>query len=76
MLADLFAPVTPDNFNALLDQRAVFVIDGVLFQPAMNDAGRPVWRGANGHVIRHGDMDDVFDGVIERGARMSYLLGR
>jgi hypothetical protein len=76
MLAELFAPVTPDNFNVLLDQRAVFVIDGILFRPATNDAGRPVWHGANGITVRLGDMDDVFDDAMDRGVRVSYLLDR
>jgi len=76
MLAELFAPVTPDNFNVLLDQRAVFVIDGILFRPATNDAGRPVWRGANGITVRMADMDDVFDTALEEGTTFTYLLDR
>lgn len=76
MLDSMFAPVTPANFNALLDDRAVFRIGGVLFQPALNDANRPVWRGANGITIRMADMDDVFDAALEEGTAFTYLLDR
>jgi hypothetical protein len=73
MLASMFAPVTPANFNALFDARAVFCIGGILFQPAVNDTGSPVWRGANGRVIRAGDLDDVFETAQETGTTFTYL---
>lgn len=69
MLASDLRPLTPENFNAVVDARGTLVIAGVIFRPTLNEQGRPVWRGANGVTVRLSRLDDLMDADVP----MAYL---
>ena len=64
MLASDLSPVTPENFNAVTDAHVPLVIDGIVFRPGFSDAGRPVWKGADGRTVRLSRLDDIMDAEV------------